>query len=214
MKPIICPTVTAFDLSQYRSQTELLKTFAKRVHLDLMDGVFAPTQSPPLSELWPIDNVIVDLHVMYQRPQDYIDEMVALEPNLVVFHLEADVDHEAFAHELHARGIRAGIALLQKTAIDDVELILHSFDHFLVFSGNLGHHGGSTVNLLLLDKARRARAIKPDLELGWDGGVNDTVASDLVKGGIEVLNTGGFIHNAPNPSEAFDALQTLVDSST
>lgn len=209
--PIITPTVTAFDVEQYRAQTDLLKGFAKRIHLDLMDGVFAPTKSPDLTDLWPIEGVIVDLHVMYQRPQDHIDEMVALKPNLIVFHREADVDHEALAAELHKRGVKAGIALLQQTAIDTTEHMLHDFEHLLVFSGNLGYHGGSTTDLSLLSKAKRALEVKPDIELGWDGGINDQVACDLVHGGIAVLNTGGYIHKSADPAATFHSLQELVD---
>jgi ribulose-phosphate 3-epimerase len=209
--PIICPTVTAFTIEQYREQSDLLKTFAKRVHLDLMDGVFAPTNSPPLSELWPLDNVIVDLHVMYQRPQDHIEEMLALKPNLIVFHREADVDHEAFARQLQKAGVKAGIALLQKTGINTTEHILPTFEHLLVFSGNLGYHGGSTAELQLLEKATRALEIKPTLEIGWDGGINADNACALVHGGITVLNTGGYIHKAPVPQDAFMSLQALVN---
>ena len=212
--PIICPTVTAFTLDQYRDQMNLLNGFAKRIHIDLMDGVFAPTTSPALEELWGPENkdIIVDIHVMYQRPQDHLEAMRALKPHTIIFHREADVDHQAFAQALHGSGINAGIALLQQTGIDTAEDMLHDFDHLLVFSGNLGYHGGSTTDLNLLSKAKRALEIKPDIELGWDGGINDQVACDLVRGGIEVLNTGGFIHKAPDPKEAYLALERLINA--
>ncbi len=212
---IITPTITAFSLEEYREQMNVVQPFAKRIHIDLMDGVFAPTTSPPLSALWGPDNkdIIVDLHVMYQRPQDHLEEMRALQPDLVIFHLEADVDHAAFAEALHDSGIKAGVALLQQTTIGSVEDLLQAFEHLLVFSGNLGYHGGSTSDLTLLEKATRALELKPDIELGWDGGINDHVACGLVRGGIEVLNTGGFIHKAKNPRDAFEKLQALIDSS-
>ncbi len=212
--PIITPTITAFSLDQYRDQMKLITPFAKRIHIDLMDGEFAPTKSPDLAELWGPDNkdIIVDLHVMYQRPQEHLEAMRALKPNMVIFHREADVDHAAFAKALHDAGIKAGIALLQKTAMSTTEELLHVFEHLLVFSGNLGYHGGSTTDLSLLEKAKRALELKPDIELGWDGGINDEVACDLVRGGIQVLNTGGFIHKAENPHKAFEKLQALIDA--
>jgi len=207
---IVCPTITAFDMDQFKAQAELLQGFAKRVHLDLMDGEFAPTTSPALKDLWPLEGVVTDLHVMYQRPMEYLDEMLALKPHMVVWHQEADVDHEAFAAALHAAGVKTGIAVLQKTPISAAESLLHICDHVLVFSGNLGYHGGSAVDFTLLDKAKRALELKPELEIGWDGGISDENALQLVQGGIEVLNTGGFIHKAPSPAEAYAKLQALV----
>jgi len=208
---IVAPTITAFDMDQFKAQAELLQTFARRVHLDLMDGEFAPTTSPTLKDLWPLEGVVTDLHVMYQRPMEHLDEMLALKPHMVVWHQEADVDHEAFAAALHKAGVKAGIALLQKTPVSEAEPLLHVCDHLLVFSGNLGYHGGSAVDFALLGKAKRALELKPELEIGWDGGISDQNAVQLVRGGVEVLNTGGFIHKAPVPKDAFTALQALVD---
>ncbi|HSX16238.1 MAG TPA: hypothetical protein VLF40_05580 [Candidatus Saccharimonadales bacterium] len=207
---IVCPTVTAFDTDQYKAQTELIAGFAKRMHIDLMDGEFAPTSSPALKDLWPIEGMVVDLHVMYQRPMDHLEEMLALKPHMVVWHVEADVDHAAFAAALHAAGVKAGIALLQKTPFSEAEHLLHDCDHLLVFSGNLGYHGGSAVDFSLLSKAKDALSAKPGIEIGWDGGISDENAVQLVRGGVEVLNTGGFIHKSPDPAGAFARLQNMV----
>lgn len=211
---IIAPTVTAFSIEEYREQMNLVQSFAKRIHIDLMDGVFAPTTSPALTKLWRPENkdIIVDLHVMYEHPQEHLEALCALRPNLVIFHREADVDHAAFAEALRDNGIKAGIALLQKTEMSAAEDLLQFFEHLLIFSGNLGYHGGSTTDLTLLKKATRALELKPELELGWDGGINDQVACDLARGGIQVLNTGGFIHKAFDPRDAFEKLQALIDS--
>ncbi len=49
---VICPTVTAYDPHEYREQMERVEPFAKRIHIDLMDGHFAPTKSPGLKHVW------------------------------------------------------------------------------------------------------------------------------------------------------------------
>jgi len=207
---IICPTVTAFGLDDYRKQVRLLQGFAKRIHIDLMDGEFAPTTSPAPEQLEPIDGLVVDLHVMYRRPMEHLDAMLALKPNLVVIHQEAEVDHAAFAKALHEAGVKAGIAVLQQTPVAAAKDVVQDFDHFLIFSGNLGHHGGSTADLGLLEKAKQALELKGSLELGWDGGINDENALILAHGHIGILNTGGFIHEASDPAAAFNRLQQLV----
>src|ERR1700753_2375748 len=67
MNPVaICPTITAFGTHDYRAQMEMLEPFAERIHIDLMDGVFAPHISPGLDQIWWPDSITADLHLMYQ----------------------------------------------------------------------------------------------------------------------------------------------------
>jgi ribulose-phosphate 3-epimerase len=110
-----------------------------------------------------------------------------------------------FAARLHVEGIRAGLAILPGTSVESVEQIINSFDHLLIFSGDLGHFGGKA-DLSLLAKAQEAKEHHPDLEIGWDGGVNDQNAKQIADGGIDVLNVGGFIQNATNSEEAYGKL--------
>jgi ribulose-phosphate 3-epimerase len=208
---IICPTVTAFDMDTYNAQVALLATFAKRIHIDLMDGEFAPTTSPTVEEIsWPADVFVVDVHLMFQRPMEHVERLIALKPHLVVVHAEADVDHAEFVRRMHGAGIKAGLSLLQATSAESVLDMLGDFDHVMIFSGNLGHHGGSAVDFGLLGKAKQIRAQYPAIEISWDGGISDQNAQRLVDGDIQVLNTGGYIHKAPNPAEAYAKLQALV----
>ncbi|HEX5743895.1 MAG TPA: hypothetical protein VFX84_00365, partial [Candidatus Saccharimonadales bacterium] len=203
------PTVTAFDTHQYREQMELLEKFAKRIHIDMMDGVFAPTVSPPLETVWWPEGITADIHVMYQEPGGYLGQLIELKPHLVVIQYEADVDHADFAAKLRAAGIKAGLGLLQDTTVEEAAPVLDRFDHVIIFSGKLGHHG-STADLRYLDKVREVRELFPDIEIAWDGGINDKNAGRLVEGGVEVLNTGGFIHKADDPQEAYAKLETLI----
>jgi ribulose-phosphate 3-epimerase len=206
---IICPTITAFDGKTYRQQVQKLLTFANRVHIDLMDGEFAPTTSPKLNEIsWP-HSFAVDIHLMYQRPMDYIDQIIELQPRMVIIHNEADVHHMHFAAQLHKAGIEAGLAILQDTPIEWAHQIMHSFDHILIFSGNLGHQGGSAVNFELLDKVGYVHEHHPEAEVGWDGGVNNQNAAQLIEGGVNVLNVGGYIMQASDPGSAYATLQLI-----
>lgn len=206
---VVCPTVTAFDLHEYRAQMELLEPFAKRIHIDLMDGRFAPTKSPPLESLWLPDKAIADIHIMYEQPEPHLERLIALKPHLVIFHYEAEVDHTGFADTLRASDIKAGLGLLQDTPVESILPLLEHFDHVMIFSGNLGHHG-STADLKLLDKAREVRSRYPDIEIAWDGGITADNAPELVKGGVQVLNVGGFIHRAADPKAAYETLEQAV----
>ncbi len=205
----ICPTVTAYDEYQYKIQIERIKSFARRVHMDLMDGEFAPTKSPELSKIWWPPEMEVDIHLMYQSPMEHLETLIKLKPRMVIVHNEAHVHHMHLAAELHKADILAGLALLQETPVEYAYQIMHSFDHVLVFSGKLGYHGGET-DLGLLDKVHKIREHHFDAEVGWDGGINDSNAKQLVEAGVTVLNVGGYIQNSENPHAAYDKLREVL----
>ena len=205
---IICPTVTAFDEYEYNEQLKTLRPFAKRIHIDLMDGVFAPTQSPDLEHVWWPHEFTADIHLMYADPMPYLQQLISLKPHMVIIHNEVTVHHMHFAAELHKADIKAGLAILQETPIEWAYQIMHSFDHVLVFSGHLGYHGGEA-DLGLLDKVRKIREHHPDAEIGWDGGINDQNAQQLIEGGVDVLNVGGFIQKSADPAAAYQSLLKL-----
>jgi ribulose-phosphate 3-epimerase len=206
---VICPTVTAFDPHEYRAQIERLVPFAQRVHIDLMDGEFTPTKSPSLDQVWWPHELTADIHLMYQRPMEQLQQLIKLRPNLVVIHNEAEVHHMHFAAELHKADIKVGLAILRDTPVEHAYQIMHSFDHVLIFSGNLGYHGGEA-DLGLLDKVRKVREHHPEAEIGWDGGINDQNAAQLVEGGVDVLNVGGFIQKSDDPASAYAKLKMIT----
>lgn len=209
---IICPTVTAYDNHEYRTQMETASKFADRLHIDLMDGLFAPTVSPTLKHSWWPHEITADIHLMYQNPMNYIDQLIHMKPHMVVIHNEAHVHHMDFAARLHKEDIKVGLAILHDTPIEYAFQIMHSFDHLLVFSGHLGYHGGEA-DMGLLDKVKKIRQHHPTAEIGWDGGINDQNAKQLIAAGVDVLNVGGFIQKSENPANAYDKLKLVTESS-
>ena len=207
MKATICPTVTAETAADYRRQLEKVEPFAGRLHIDLSDGRLAPRKLIDLDKLWWPGNKVIDLHVMYQQPFEHTDLFIAQHPNLVIVHAEAEGDFTVFAEKLHYHGIEVGVALLPQTDVQTVAPAIRLIDHLLIFSGNLGYQGGSRADLSLLVKVKHARALKPSLEIGWDGGIGLENAKQLAAGGIDVLDVGGFIQRAGDPAKAYATLE-------
>jgi ribulose-phosphate 3-epimerase len=205
---VVCPTVTPESLPQYNEQLNRLAPFAPRIHLDFMDGTLAPTVSPSLEAIDLPRGLAVDLHIMYQDPGLHLKRIVELKPDLVIIHAEADVDFDYFFKALKDSGIQRGLALLPETADTDVQALLPHVDHVLVFSGDLGHFGG-TLDEQLFTKVVAIKNKFPGIEIGWDGGINANNAPSLVKAGVGVLNVGGFIQRADNPEAAY---HTLLDA--
>lgn len=206
---VICPTVTAESTHHYREQMERVAPFIRRVHIDFMDGKFAPTKSPGLLQAWWPEKVQADLHIMHENVDNEIEEVLRLKPHLAIVHAEAKGNFIVFAQKVQDGGIKAGVALLPKTPVETIKPALDYIDHVLIFSGDLGYFGG-TLNVKLLEKARQLKKLKPQLEVGWDGGINDTNVRELAQAGVDVLNVGGYIQRAEKPKERFETLQNLV----
>jgi pentose-5-phosphate-3-epimerase len=81
----------------------------------------------------------------------------------------------------------------------------------LIFSGNLGYQGGSVADMQLLEKVDLLKKHKPNLEIGWDGGVNDQNVAELVLADVDVLNVGGFLQTSANPVATYHALSRIAD---
>jgi len=204
----ICPAILTDDPEVYRLQIEQSLDYAHRLHIDLSDGVFAPQKLIDIENVWWPGGVRADLHVMYKNPFDHLQTLIDLGPQLVIVHAEAEGDFVGFAEALHRHGIEAGVALLPDTSVESIAPALPLVDHVLIFSGSLGHFGGHA-NLGLLEKAKRLRKLKPTLEIGWDGGVDDQNAVELARGGIDVLNAGGYLHGK-DPSASYAKLKEIT----
>lgn len=211
MKPTICPTVTAQNTEEYREQMEKIATFATRVHIDVADGIFTPVKLTPVDQIWWPGGVRADIHVMHQNPFAHTKLLLELRPQLIIVHAEADGDFIAFAEAAHREGVEVGVALKAETSPNLIRPAIEWVDHVLVFSGNLGHFGGQA-NTHLLTKVLHLKQMKPSLEIGWDGGINDQNTATLVAGGVDVLNTGGFIQHAANPEDAYETLRSLAEN--
>ncbi len=209
MSVTICPTVTTDDPSVFRAHMEEIATYATRVHIDLGDGVFT-RKLTDVDDVWWPGGMRADLHVMFQQPFLHIPALKVLGPQLVIVHAEADGDFMAFAREMHRHGIEAGVSLLRETPVEAIIPALELIDHVLIFAGTLGQNTGPEgVNLDVLAKAKRLRELKPQLEIGWDGGANDTNARQLRDGGIDVINCGGYLHG-DDPIAAWHIIQKVV----
>lgn len=209
MSTSICPSVTARDAAEYKNQMERIARFATRIHIDVADGIFTPVKLLSIEDVWWPGGVRADLHVMYQKPFIHYKSYLSLGPQMVVVHAEADGQFIPFAELMHRHGIEVGVALKPETPVELIRPALPWIDHVLIFSGNLGHFGGQA-DLQLLDKAQLLRRLKPQLEIGWDGGINNSNAQSLARGGIDVLNVGGYIQHATNAEAAFTQLKSAT----
>lgn len=207
---VIAPCVTVETADAYKAAIDKLSPFARHIHIDISDGEFAPNFLLPENQLsWP-QGWEVDIHAMVARPSEHLAQLIALKPRMIVIHAEVQEDRAALINQIKAAGIKAGLALLKPTVPSTVAEIIRLADHVMIFSGDLGKYGG-TASLMQLEKVRLVKQIKPDVEIGWDGGVSVENAYTLTQGGVDILNVGGAIATAEDPAGTFDALNKEIN---
>lgn len=207
---VIAPCITVETADEYKASVDRLQTFAQRVHIDISDGEFAPKFLLPAKQLWWPKQWQIDLHAMVARPSEHVPTLIAMKPNLITFHVETAEDPLPLLAQIKQAGIKAGIALLRPTVPSTVAEAIKAADHVMIFSGELGQYGG-TASLMQLEKVRLVKAINPNVEIGWDGGVSLENAFTLAQGGVDVLNTGGTLASAENPAATYEALTKEIN---
>lgn len=202
---IIAPSITTDSTEEYRKMVERIYPFATRVHIDTSDGVFTPNFLVEASKIWWPQEWTVDVHAMVAKPSEYVETLIGLKPHLVTFHAEVEEDLLPIMAQLKKFDIKVGVALQRPTVPAENAEVIKAADHVMIFSGDLGRYGGKA-SLMQLEKVRLIRAINPQVEIGWDGGVNVDNAFSLAQGGVDVMSVGSAISKAADPKDAYDKL--------
>ena len=210
---VIAPTILAENAEQYKEQVDKITGLVERVHIDISDGEFAPALTVGISELWAPEGWMIDIHAMVNDVAEYVPKLIALRSHMIIIHAEATGDVKTALMQIRQAGIMAGLALLKPTVPRTVEELIKIADHVMIFSGELGRFGG-TASLMQLEKIRLIKAINPNVEIGWDGGVAVDNAYSLVQGGVNVLNVGGVIQKSSDPRAIFSRLQQEINKTS
>lgn len=208
----IVPTILVNSKKDFRDQVERINPFTRRVQIDLTDGVFAQNETLDITNIWWPKNWETDLHLMVAKPSEYLETIFKLMPSLCIFHAEASEDLIPIFDALKEHEIKTGVALLPSTYPGNARHYIETVDHVLVFAGQLGGQGGQA-DLLQMEKISLIRNIKPELEIGWDGGANITNIRALAHADLDVINVGSAISQAENPAEVFEQLVAEIDKS-
>lgn len=204
---IVVPTITTDSQATYDANLLAFSKFTKRVHVDVSDGTLAPTSLLPLASLHGAEGVALDVHLMSAHPSAHLPAILKLKPSLCIVHAEVTDNIPALFEQLKNAGIKTGIALLKTTFPKKAQDLITLADHVMIFAGELGKQGGS-IDMLQTEKVPLVRAIKPELEIAWDGGINLTNVRAIAHSGVDVMDVGSAISNAPDKAAMYQALLT------
>ena len=191
---------------------------ADLIHVDVMDGHFVPniTIGPPVVRgIKRVATKPLDVHLMIEQPERYVDDFVDAGAAMLSVHVEAARHlHRTIAH-IKSRGIKAGAALNPSTPATALEEIAGDLDFVLVMSVNPGF-GGQVFIPQSLEKLRRVREVLSragsSAPIEIDGGIDATNAADVVAAGASILVAGNAIFGTPDPEAATRALRAACGS--
>lgn len=196
----IAPSILDSDLANLASTIKALEEAgADYIHLDVMDGQFVPNISigvPVVASVRKVTTLPLDVHLMVDRPERYIQGFVDAGSDILTIHCEATAHPHRALQMIRECGVKAGLALNPGTAVQPVAYLLPYCDLVLVMSVNPGF-GGQSFIPSTLRKLSELRAVLSEMGLEApievDGGVNPENAGDIVAAGASVLVAGSAV---------------------
>jgi ribulose-phosphate 3-epimerase len=191
---------------------------ADLIHVDVMDGHFVPNITigvPVVQSLRKIANVPLDVHLMIEEPDRYIEAFVKAGAAMVSVHVEALRHLHRTVQAIKALGAKAGVVVNPATPAASLHDIAGDVDYVLVMSVNPGF-GGQTFIPRSESKVREVRALldragnRAPIEI--DGGIDQHNVARVVAAGAEIIVAGSAVFHTPDPERATRELKAAANA--
>lgn len=210
----IAPSILSADFAKLGEEIkEVERAGADYIHVDVMDGHFVPniTIGPLIVKaIRPITELPLDVHLMIEQPDLYIEEFANAGADIITVHVEACRHLHRSIQLIKSKGIKAGVVLNPHTPIEAILHVLEDIDMVLLMTVNPGFGGQAFIPQVLPKIKQLSDIIKTrnlSIEIEVDGGINEETAKLVVEAGASVLVAGSAVFNKADRRKAIQDLK-------
>jgi ribulose-phosphate 3-epimerase len=199
-KCIFSPSLICLDMCNLESQIRILEASGvQMLHVDILDGHFSPSMPLGLDtvrQLRAKTNLAFDCHVMVTEQDYFVDELLDIGVEQIVFHGETQPHIDGMLNRIHAKGVRAGVALKPSTPLAMTEYVLEKCDTVLLMLINPGYafmKGEKQVSYAdrkIRDLRRMIDERGLDTKIEVDGRISPQNIQDYGAGEVDIFVTG------------------------
>lgn len=210
----IAPSILSADFARLGEEIKDVENGgADYIHVDVMDGHFVPniTIGPLIVEaIRPITKLPLDVHLMIENPDQYIEAFAKAGADYITVHVEACKHLHRTIHFIKSFGVKAGVVLNPATPVETIQHVLSDVDMVLLMSVNPGFGGQAfipevTGKIKTLRRMIDEKGLQVEIEI--DGGVNEVTGKLCIEAGATVLVAGSAVYNEKDRAKAIAALK-------
>lgn len=213
----IAPSIFSGDLLNLKREVELIEEGgADLIHVDIMDGIFVPNITAGwnfVEALRKITDLPLDVHLMIEKPERYIDEFVKSGASFLTIHQESCIHLHRAVERIRELGASPAVAINPATPIGHLNEILNYIDMVLIMSVNPGFSGqdfifSSLFRIEKMYKMIKHRGLETLIEV--DGGIKVVNIADVANSGADILVSGSGIFGTKDYKKTIDLMRDRI----